>query len=65
MSDLLAYPGTREWWETRRHWHTDEFARVVDAVIARAEKPEAYSTYDLHKLVGARGAVDNAGRPAT
>jgi hypothetical protein len=51
MSDLIAYPGTRQWWETRRHWHTDEFGRVVDAIIARGTEPKAYSTYDLREIV--------------
>ena len=37
--------------ETRRHWHTDEFGGVVDAIIARGEKPTAYSTYDLNQVV--------------
>ena len=35
MTDFLAYPGVRQWWETRKHWHTEEFARVVDEIIAR------------------------------
>src|SRR5215467_11164494 len=30
MTDLIAYPGIRQWWETRKHWHTDEFVRMVD-----------------------------------
>ena len=47
MSDVIAYPGVQEWWETRRHWHTEEFARVIDAIIARGDKPKAYSTYNL------------------
>jgi hypothetical protein len=51
MSDLIAYPGTRQWWETRRHWHTEEFSRVVDAIIARGTEPKAYSTYDLREAV--------------
>jgi hypothetical protein len=51
MSDVIAYPGTRQWWETRRHWHTQEFARVVDEIIARGDKPKAYSSYDLHELI--------------
>lgn len=50
MTDLLGYPGVQEWWKTRRHWHTEEFASVVDTIIARGEKPRAYSTYDLPKL---------------
>lgn len=47
MTDLIGYPGVQEWWETRRHWHTEEFARVVDSIIAKGEKPKAYRTYDL------------------
>jgi hypothetical protein len=51
MSDFLAYDGVRQWWETRKHWHTEAFVRVVDAMITRAEKPTAYSTYDLKQVV--------------
>jgi hypothetical protein len=47
ISDVLAYPGTHQWWKTRRHWHTEEFARVVDAIIAKGNEPKAYSTYNL------------------
>lgn len=50
MSDFLAYKGIQDWWQTRRHWHTEAFARVVDGIIARAEKPTAYSTYDLKQV---------------
>ena len=50
MVDFIAYPGLQQWWKTRRHWHTEEFARVVDAIIARGAKPSAYSTYDLSKI---------------
>jgi hypothetical protein len=34
MNDYFAYPGLREWWSTRKHWLTDEFRVVVDAIIA-------------------------------
>src|SRR5689334_19227349 len=47
MRDLLAYSGTRQWWAIRRHWHTEEFGKVVDAIIARNDKPTAYATYDV------------------
>ena len=51
MSDLISYPGTQQWWETRRHWHTEEFGRIVDAIIAKGDKPKAYSTYNLSEIV--------------
>src|SRR6266513_812592 len=51
MSDFLAYDGVRQWWQTRKHWHTEAFARVVDAIIARGDEPKAYSTYNLKQVV--------------
>jgi hypothetical protein len=50
MSDLLAYPGIRQWWDTRKHWHTEEFARVVDKLISKSGEPTAYATYDLQAI---------------
>ena len=51
LSDFLAYQGIQEWWQTRRHWHTEAFARVVDGIIAKCDEPAAYSTYDLKQVV--------------
>ena len=51
MSDFLAYDGVRQWWETRKHWHTESFVCVVDEMIARGDKPTAYSTYTLNEVV--------------
>ncbi len=51
MRDFLAYDGVRQWWETRRHWHTEAFAHIVDAIIARGDKPTAYSTYNMNDIV--------------
>jgi hypothetical protein len=46
MSDLIAYPGVQQWWKTRKHWHTTEFAQAVEEIIARGDEPRAYSGYD-------------------
>ena len=51
MTDFVAYEGVRQWWETRKHWHAEAFVRVIDELIARVEKPTAYSTYDLKHVV--------------
>jgi hypothetical protein len=50
LGDMIAYPGLQQWWDTRRHWHTEEFSRAVDAIIARGEKAKAYATYDLRPI---------------
>jgi len=47
MTDLINYPGVQQWWKTRKHWHTDDFGRVVDELIAGGGKPQAYASYDL------------------
>ena len=51
MSDVIAYPGVRQWWQTRKHWHTEEFGCVIDAIIARGDEPKAYSTYNLNEVI--------------
>lgn len=51
MTDFLAYPGVRQWWETRKHWHTEEFGRVVNELIAKGHEPKAYASYDLRDLL--------------
>jgi hypothetical protein len=47
MSDYFAYPGAREWWATRKHWLTDEFRAVVEAIIARNPEPKLYTDYKM------------------
>ena len=50
MTDYVAYPGIREWWGTRKHWLTDEFRTVVEAIIATNPKPVLYGEYGLDDL---------------
>ena len=50
MSDYFAYPGVREWWATRKHWLTDEFRAVVEAIIAENSEPKMYAAYNLDAL---------------
>jgi hypothetical protein len=45
MTDLISYSGTQAWWSVRRHWHTEEFAVVVDRIISEAHKPNAYDRF--------------------
>jgi len=52
MSDLIAYPGVQQWWETRRHWHTEEFDHLVGELIAKGNKPRAFAAYNLSDLFG-------------
>ena len=47
MSDYFAYPGVREWWSTRKHWLTDDFRAVVEAIIAKNPEPKMYAAYKL------------------
>ncbi len=47
MADYFAYPGVREWWVTRKHWLTDEFRAVVEAIIAQHPEPKLYDAYNL------------------
>lgn len=51
MSDLIAYPGIQQWWQERRHWYTEGFGRVVDAIIARGTEPKAFSSYKSREVL--------------
>jgi hypothetical protein len=48
ISDYFAYPGVKEWWATRKHWLTDEFRAVVEAIIAKKAEPKLYAAYNLN-----------------
>ncbi len=51
MSDVIAYPGVRNNGGRREDIGTRKsFARVIDAIIARGDKPTAYSTYNLSEV---------------
>jgi hypothetical protein len=52
IEDIVANPGLKEWWETRRRWHTVEFARVLDDMIARAGSPTAFAHYAVGQSEG-------------
>jgi len=45
MSDFLAYDGVRQWWETRKHWHTEAFVGVRRC--AHSQEWEADGLFDL------------------
>jgi hypothetical protein len=49
MCHLLAAPGVHEWRAVRRDWHTEEFATIVDTIIAKAGEPKALSIYGIHR----------------
>ncbi len=41
MLDILSQPGSRQWWETKRHWYNEDFVKYLDSEL------ETYGrTYD-------------------
>jgi hypothetical protein len=50
ISDVFAYTCVQHWWETRRQSYTEEFAAVVDEIIAKGSEPQAYATYNLGNM---------------
>ena len=53
MSDFLAYDGRGNGGRRGSTGIQKSFADVVDAIIARGDKPTAYSTYDLSAIAKA------------
>jgi hypothetical protein len=50
MIDLIAYPGVQQWWEIRKHWHTEEFDGLIRDIIAQGNKPKAFSAFSLSEV---------------
>jgi len=55
MADIIAYAGVQDWWRTRKHWYTDEFRGVVEAVIERDAGRTAYRHYGVREVPGSSG----------
>jgi len=45
IADTVAYPGFQTWWDTRKHWYTDEFCALIDRHI-KTVKPKIYDDYN-------------------
>ena len=59
MDDMLAYPGVRSWWVTRRRWFSNELGVLVDRLIARDRTGTVYESYKLPKAAVDIGVVES------
>lgn len=50
IRDLLCLPGSQAWWETRKHWYTDDFQSLVSDLIARGNAEVMFEKYDVEEL---------------
>jgi hypothetical protein len=42
MTDIVAYPGVQDWWNTRSHWYSAPFQELIRAKVAKAGTPTMY-----------------------
>lgn len=42
IQDFCRYPGIKTWWETRKHWFSEEFVEYLSVYISDQEKPASY-----------------------
>ena len=42
IADMLAYPGTQEWWSTRSHWYSPQFRDFVGEKVSASNAPALY-----------------------
>ena len=59
MDDMLAYPGVRSWWATRRRWFSNELGVLVDRLIAKDRKGTVYESYKIPKAPVDVGVVES------
>ena len=46
VSDVVAHTGFQGWWETRRHWYSDEFQSFIDGIIEGHGEAVLYKDYN-------------------
>ena len=49
MGDLVACPGVQQWWHVRRHWHTEEFGKMIDALVTSRAEVKGLSIYGIRR----------------
>jgi hypothetical protein len=42
MRDIIAYPGAKAWWQSRRHWFSGQFAQFIEGLASPAARPALY-----------------------
>jgi len=42
LKDVCLYPGTRDWWRTRKHWFSQEYASHVERYLVDPSSPRLY-----------------------
>ena len=63
LEDFVTNAGLQEWWLTRKRWHTSEFAKVLDEMIAGAGEPTAFAHYRSPKPIGSAPSENNIDSP--
>lgn len=58
IEDAVRYDGVRQWWKTRKHWHTDDFQNYIAECIA--DPPQRVMGYDEYGIATASDIKGNA-----
>jgi len=57
IQDVVAYPGVQAWWDTRKHWYTEEFNGLIATIIEEAPSSNAYAAYTLPTAPGTAASI--------
>ena len=49
VRDLISMPGSQKWWQTRKHWYSDEFQALVAGLIADTGIKPLFDDYKMEK----------------
>ena len=42
LQDFCCYPGVRDWWKSRGHWHSSDFQDWLDPFMTTSSSPNMY-----------------------
>jgi len=51
IRDIISLPGSQQWWETRKHWYTDNFQLLVARLSHDEHVVKVFDKYGVEKLL--------------
>ena len=50
IHDLMILDGPPAWWQTRKHWFTDNFQELIEDIIAKGDGKKIFAGYKIQGL---------------
>jgi hypothetical protein len=50
IQDLMVLAGPPAWWQTRKHWFTDNFQALIEGIISKGDGKKIFAGYENQSI---------------